>query len=342
MKKLVVIGGGFAGSKIAKELENDFETTLIDTKDYFEYTPGVLESITDPACTKEIRILHTSYLKKAQVVIGKVQKISEKHVLVAGRKIGFDYLVIASGSKYSFPFKDHDAIITKRASRLRAHCSDLAKAKTILVIGGGFSGVELAGDITEKYPKKKVIIVHAMDRLLERQPKEVSNYVEKFFRKRKVKIIFNELIKKEKDNVYSTNKGTKIKADMAFLCVGITANSGFMKLSFPKLLNSHGGIDVNEFLQMKGHRDIFVAGDVTGIKEEKTAQSALEHADVIIENLKRMERKKKLKKYHFKSKGMLISLGPHKGIYSKGKFIMKGWIPRTIKSYVQRKQMMGM
>ncbi len=342
MKKLVVLGGGFAGSKIAKTLENEFDVTLIDNKDYFEYTPGILEAIVDPECMKSIRVLHTGYLEKAQIVIGNVKKISDKEVFVGNKKIPFDYLVIATGSQYSFPFKGHDAVLTKRADELRGHCNSLSTAKKILIIGGGFSGVELAGDIVVKYPKKEITIIHAMDRLLERQPEKVSRYAQRFFKKRGVKIIFNELVKGERKGVYETNKGTKIQPDLAFLCVGIVPNSEFMKSSFPKLLDKKGHILVNNFLQMQNKNNIFVAGDVTGIIEEKTAQSALEHADIIIENLRRSEKQKSLKEYKFKSKGMLISLGPKVGIFSKGNFVLTGWIPRVMKNYVQRKQMREM
>ena len=342
MKKLVIIGGGFAGSKIAKALEKNFDTTLIDTKDYFEFTPGILPAIVDMECMKEIQVMHSHYLSHANIIIGQVKKISEKEVSVNSKKIPFDYLVIASGSSYSFPFKEKDMVFANRAGELREHYTALTKAKKILIIGGGFTGVELAGEIACKYPEKETTIVHSMDRLLERQPKRVSNYARKILEKHGVRIIFNELIDSCKNDVYCTKKGTKIKTDLAFLCVGITPNSGFMKSNFSKLLDKRGHIATNQFLQMKDHKNIFVAGDVTDLKEEKTAQSALEHADIIIENLKRLENQKPLKSYTHIDRGMLISLGPHKGILSKGNFVLTGFIPRIIKSYIQRKQMMSL
>jgi NADH dehydrogenase FAD-containing subunit len=342
MKKLVIIGGGFAGSKIAKALENKFEVTLIDTKDYFEFTPGILPAIVDPECMREIRVLHTHYLKKAMVMTGRVQKISKNEVFLKNKKIPFDYLVIASGSRYSYPFREHEPILINRANQLRNHCNGLCAAEKILIIGGGFTGVELAADIVCKYPKKEITIVHSMDRLLERQPEKVSKYAEKFFKKKGVKIIFNELVKGDRNRIYTTNKGTKIESDMAFLCVGIVPNSEFMKKSFPRLLDKREHIKVDEFLHLKNHNNIFVAGDVTDIKEEKTAQSAQEHADVIIENLQRIEKNKPLKNYHFINKGMLISLGEHDGIMSKGNFVLTGKIPRMIKAGLQKKEMMEM
>ena len=67
MKKLVIIGGGFAGSLIAKNCENYFDTTLIDSKDFFEFTPGILRTIVQPSHAKKIQVLHKEYLKKTKV-----------------------------------------------------------------------------------------------------------------------------------------------------------------------------------------------------------------------------------------------------------------------------------
>ena len=64
MKKVVVIGGGFAGSYTAKNLEKDFEVTLVDTKDYFEYKPSVLTLLRNPQRVDEIRVKHRNHLKK--------------------------------------------------------------------------------------------------------------------------------------------------------------------------------------------------------------------------------------------------------------------------------------
>ena len=58
MKKLVIIGGGFAGAKIAKALESEFNVTLIDSKDYFEFTPSILRAIIKTKYLKKIQILH--------------------------------------------------------------------------------------------------------------------------------------------------------------------------------------------------------------------------------------------------------------------------------------------
>ena len=75
MRKLIIIGGGFAGAKIAKTLENKFDVTLIDSKDYFEFTPSILRAIIDTKHLKKIQILHKDYLKKSKIIKEYVKEI---------------------------------------------------------------------------------------------------------------------------------------------------------------------------------------------------------------------------------------------------------------------------
>ena len=195
MKRLVIIGGGFAGSKIAKSLENRFHTTLIDTKNYFEFTPGILRTIVSPEHIKKIQILHKDYLKKAETILGEVKEVADNYVKVNNKKVSFDYLVISSGSKYSSPIKDQKVIMATRASILRQSFSNLCKSEKVLIIGGGLVGVELTAEICQKYKNKKdITLVHSKNRLIDRNPEKVSAFVEKYLVKRNVKIIFHEKV----------------------------------------------------------------------------------------------------------------------------------------------------
>ena len=118
MKRVVIVGGGFAGAYIARNLENKYDVVLIDTKDYFEFTPSVLRAIINPAHMKKIQVLHKDYLKKAQVIVGRATKISAKEVVVGGVAVHFNYLIIATGSRYRDIFKEADIILPNRAKEL--------------------------------------------------------------------------------------------------------------------------------------------------------------------------------------------------------------------------------
>ena len=287
MKRVVVIGGGFAGAYAAKHLEKEFNVTLIDSKDYFEFTPSILRTIVEPFHLKKIQVLHTHYLKRAKIILSCVHELREHEVILRNKKkIFFDFVVIASGSSYQLPIKEKEIVHATRAAHLRDYAEDLNKAKKIVLIGGGLVGVELAAEIAEHYPKKEVTIIHSRDILMQRNHPKTIKYSTKFLQKHGVKIIFGERVNKRKGSVVSTDKGSKFGADMVILCTGIKANAEFMKKNFKDKLNERGQIKVNPYLQVMDHDHMFVAGDVTDRREEKTAQNAEKEAMAVVHNLK--------------------------------------------------------
>ncbi len=340
MKKVVVVGGGFAGSQIAKELENNFDVILIDTKDYFEFTPGILRTIVEPTHIKKIQVLHTHYLKKAKVIVGEVGEIAEKYVKVKNKKINFDYLAICSGSRYNVPIKEQNIIVTTRANHLRNCYKRLCKSKSILIIGGGLVGVELCAEILEKYKDKEITIVHAHNKLIERNNSKTISYAEKFLRRRGVKIIFNERIEKGDGKNFLTDKRTRIKADIAFQCTGITSNFEFMRKNFKKFLNKKNQIKVNSYLQLEGMRNIFAAGDITDRSVEKTAQNSIIQAKIVSSNINALESKDNLKEYNSRKTPLIISLGKYYGIFTWGNFTFTGIIPGLMKTIIEKIEML--
>lgn len=340
MKKVIIIGGGFAGSFVARKLEREkFDVTLIDTKDYFEFTPSILRTIVEPEHIKKIQVLHRHYLKKTKIIIGEVREISKNSVKVDSKKLNFDYLVIASGSSYTLPIKEQNLVISTRANHLRDSYNDLCKAKKVLIVGGGLVGVELAAEILDCYNDKEITIVHAGESVIERNHKKAINLADKFLKKRGVNIIFNERVIQNKKGIFVTDKGTKIKPDMAFLCTGITPNFEFMKKNFSYALNKRNQIEVNPYLQIKNNENIFSAGDITSIKEEKTAQNAEKQAKIVVKNICSLEKKKKLYRYESKPNIMVISLGKRNGILTHKNFIIKGLIPAFMKNFIEYKSM---
>ena len=106
MKKVVIIGGGFAGALAARKLEDSFAVTLIDAKDYFEFTPSILRTLIEPGHYKKIEVLHRRYLHQAQVVDEIVESFDSQAVVTKTKKYPYDYLIIATGSRYNLPIKE--------------------------------------------------------------------------------------------------------------------------------------------------------------------------------------------------------------------------------------------
>ena len=344
MKKVVVIGGGFAGALAARKLENEnFSVTLIDTKDHFEFTPGILRAIVEPGHIKEIQVLHRHYLKKTKIILGEVIDVSDKNVLVkiSGKKkhVRFDYLVISSGSGYDPPIKEKNLVISSRTDILKKSYEKILVAKNILIIGGGIVGTELAAEIATHYKNKNVTIVHSEPYLMERQNEKTRKYAENFLKKRGVKIVFNENAKKIGGRNYVTDKGTKIRTDLAFLCTGIRPNFEFMKRNFPYILDEKNHVKVNSFLQIEGHGNIFAAGDITAIHEEKLAQNAEKQGRIVARNIINLEKGRNLKEYELNPRVMAISLGKWDGILAYKNMAVTGIIPGILKTLIEFRTM---
>lgn len=324
-KKVVIIGGGFAGSTIAKKLESDFMVTLIDRKDYFEFTPGILRAIVKPKHLKSLQVKHNRYLKNTSFIKSAVKKITSTHVMIDKTKIPFDYLVIASGSSYHTPIKVHNLVNSSNAKLLDKNYHKLCKAKSVLIVGGGVVGVELAAEIATAYRDdirshdKKVTVMESNDFLMPREEKKVSLYAEYFLKDHGVNIIFGKRCSKE----------DMIPYDLVLFATGIAPNTSFIPKKF---LDDRKFIKVKKTLQLENHKHIFAAGDATSIKEEKLAQTAEVHAAIVARNIRALEEKELLEHHEPKSRLKIISLGPWNGIISYKGRTFTGFIPGVLKN----------
>ncbi|KAL0436255.1 UNVERIFIED_CONTAM: Apoptosis-inducing factorA [Sesamum radiatum] len=162
-KRVVVVGGGVAGSLIAKSLQFQADVTLIDPKEYFEIPWASLRAKVEPSFAERSVIYHKDYLTNGRLVVSKAISISNSQVLTTeGRLVTYDYLVIATG---------HDDPLPKtKSERLKEYQTEherIRSASSVLIVGGGPTGVELAGEIAVDFPDKKVVLVHEGSRLLE-------------------------------------------------------------------------------------------------------------------------------------------------------------------------------
>lgn len=335
MKRVVVIGGGFAGSMVARKLMNKCDVTLVDAEDFFEYTPGILRVLVEPKHYHELYAKHADYLPNVKIIVGHVDNIYDKRIALAGRKlIDYDYLVIASGSSYSYPIKEKNIFFKMRIKNLLDANKKIKRSKRIIVVGGGVVGVELASELATCHNKKKITLVHSGNKLMDRNNSKTSEYAKRFLQKNGVKIIFNEKIVKTVGKKLIGESGEKYSFDSVFFTVGIKPNVNFMNGSFSRLVSK--GVIVNNYLQVEGKKNIFAAGDVSNIMEEKTAQNAEKHGEIVANNILADINGKEMVEYKSKKRMMVISLGKKCGIVEYKSFVMTGWIPALMKYMIEK------
>ncbi|KAK6933578.1 FAD/NAD(P)-binding domain [Dillenia turbinata] len=333
-KRVVVIGGGIAGSLICYTLQFHADVVLIDPKEYFEIPWASLRAMVEPSFAKRSVINHSEYLTNARVITSTAINITDGEVLTEdGQQISYDYLVVSTGHKDSFP--------KTRAERLRQYQQEserIESAHSILIVGGGPTGVELASEIAVDFPGKKVKLVHRGSRLLEFVGHKASKKALDWLTKMGVEVILDQSVdlSSAEDGIYQTSRGETIAADCHFVCIGSPIGSSWLKETFLKdNLDSQGKLVVDENLRVKGHNNIFVIGDITNIPEMKQGYLAQQHALVAAKNLKLLMdggKESKMATYKPGVAMAIISLGRREAVAQFPCFTMIGCLPGSIKS----------
>jgi thioredoxin reductase len=179
----VIVGGGYAGGKMAYQFDSIFNVTLIDTKNYEEITSDIIPIISSPwsekneeAC-KRLHVLHRYYLKRANILTGRAASVSNDSVILEdGRSVPFDVMVVATGEEKSFPFQTTQKTITGRVAELKAFNEFLGTTKKVAIIGGGPMGVGLASHLSEDRPELEIHMFHSKDSLLPSMPDVAGQY----------------------------------------------------------------------------------------------------------------------------------------------------------------------
>ena len=337
--KVVILGGGFCGAFIAKKLDTqkELDVILIDKKEYFEYSPSLCKLLSTPSYHKRITIPFTQFLKNTRIITDSIVQVTPELIEITKERLPFDYLVIATGIDYPIFLDDTEHVFTiKSGDEVTLHAEKVAQANTILIIGGGLIGTEVAGELATQVPKKQIILLHPHDRLLERNTRRVSRYAKKYLEDHGVHIIFGEKIVHYQHGIFITDTQRRINADIGIWCGGIKSNPWYMKTFPPSIFKERNALKVNQFLQLEGYPNVFVGGDINSTTEEKTAASAEQHAQVISENILRALRQKPLRRYTPRRKPMIISLGNWDGILTYPPLLLMGFIPAIIKLLVEK------
>ncbi|KAI7872825.1 hypothetical protein BDF14DRAFT_1960819 [Spinellus fusiger] len=311
-KKVVIVGGGFTGFTVASILDHmpRFHVTLIDTKDSFEYSPGIIKMLVRPEETSSLRVRHDTYVKHGRVVIGCAERIENDAtaILVNDELITFDYLVIATGSSYKSKLKSFDISSLYRLSELSVENEQLKKSESILIIGGGLVGCELASEIAQyDFPspykkKKRITLVESHSDLVYRSSTKRREKAVDYLTRLGVEVVCGERIvdfDSSEKNTYMGSSGRAYRNyDKVYLATGTTPCSNLLQgdgdVGFETCIDLWDRIRVKPTLQLDHwkYQHIFSGGDVTNVEEEKTGFSATLAGVCIARNICRIEKGK--------------------------------------------------
>lgn len=190
--RCVILGGGYAGSKLAYLFDSMFDVTLIDEKNYYELTNDVIPILANPwselneeAC-RRLLILHRYYLRRSNVLTGTVDGVDEEAVTLRdGRRVPYDLLFVAPGERKPFPFSTKQRTIAGRVQELRHFNQFLGTCKKVAVVGGGPVGTSLAMDLARCRPGLEVHLYHSKAELIPTLPTTSRKYAQNALQEQK-------------------------------------------------------------------------------------------------------------------------------------------------------------
>ncbi|MEH6345285.1 MAG: FAD-dependent oxidoreductase [Bermanella sp.] len=320
---VLIIGGGFSGVATAQKLaKNGVGVTLVDKKDYFEVTFAVLRNVTAPqAQGNRSRKLYRDFVG-GDFVQGAIESMNDQTATLAnGDVIRFKQAVIASGSRYpSLPLaKSHFQFsYAGRNQEMLDEHARLAVANSVLVIGGGAVGVELAGEIASAFPNKDITLAHSGNTLLDNmKPKAQTKALEQLTAKGvKVKLNcrFTQDGKKE-GNQYRCNKSNEsIQADLVYNCVGMVPNTEFLQAELGKVLDGKGLIKVDSFMKVKGYDNLYALGDCSALDDHKHGYLASVQGGMLAKAILKTAKGKKVKPYKTPPVAVITPTGTDSGV----------------------------
>jgi NADH dehydrogenase FAD-containing subunit len=224
-KNVVVIGGSFAGFQLAKRLTETLPTgyrvILVEKNSHLNYLFTFPRFSVVKGYEQYAFIPYTGLTKSApegifcHVQDSAVEITEEFVVLSRGEQIGYEYLIIATGTSSSLPSKVESTDREGGQKELRGMQDRIAEAKRIAIVGGGAVGVEIASDIKSYFPMKDVAIIHSRGQLLQSFGKRLHEHTIKVLEEMRVAVLLKERPKIPEDgNTLELLGGKKEEFDL--------------------------------------------------------------------------------------------------------------------------------
>ncbi len=366
--KVIIIGGGFGGLEAAKRLGGkEVEVTLIDKKNHHTFQPLLYQVATAVLSPGEIaspirRILHK--YKNVEVILGEAVGYNLENQTVRlqdDSEIQFDYLIVAAGARHSYFGNDEwedsapglktveDALEIRRRVLL---AFELAEREAILtgtheplnfvVVGGGATGVELAGAIAGiarqalakdfkaiNTKEARVMLYEGADRILNSFSPDLSARAKRDLEDLGVEVYLNSFVTDLKDgNVKVAD--TWIECDVAIWATGVAAS--FLGRELGAETDNAGRVLVNNDLSVPNRENIFVIGDMANLKQENgqlvpgVAPAATQMAQTACKNILADLRGEKRVDFKYWDKGSMATIGRNRAIVEAGRLKMTGFL----------------
>lgn len=367
-KKVIVVGGGFAGMQLVRHLDSRiFNIVMIDKLNYHQFQPLFYQVATSQLETASISFpFRKTFQKKKNLSIrlAEVTHINadQKSVSTTVGEFSYDYLVLATGCtthfygnenirKNAFTLKSaleaihiRNSILSHFEKALTCPPEQVESYLTIVIAGGGPTGVELAGSFAEiknfimkkDFPeidinRFKIILLEGSANTLNNMSSKARKYSQIYLRRMGVEVRTNTLVSDYDGEWISLSDGEKIHSRNLIWAAGITANT--IDGLNHAVLTRGNRIITDRFNKALNYEDIYVVGDLACMHTPRfpeghpqVANVAINQAKNLAGNLKAILKNVKQKEYEYKDLGSMATVGRNKALVDLPKFRFKGFM----------------
>lgn len=357
-KHVVIVGAGFAGITVAKKLSNkNVDVTIINKTNFHLFQPLLYQVATSTLSSTNISYPVRSIFRKSKnvrVIMDEAVYVDteRKTLHTKNGKYEYDYLVLATGSSHNYFGNDgwekdapglktiEDALSIRykvfEAFEKAEREIDPAKQKALLnfvVVGGGPTGVEMAGAIAElaretlrgeyrsfNSEDAKVYLVEGMPNILNTYSEKLKESAVKQLQQLGVQVLTSSFVKGITEEGVAVGERF-VPSKTVIWAAGVEAKS--VSFSTPIQKHRSGRLFVENDLTLRGYRDIFVAGDLSFLDGVPTiAPAAIQQGNLVAENILNETNKT----FSYRDKGSMATIGRSAAIVEIGKLKLSGYI----------------
>lgn len=362
VKRIVILGGGFAAIATAQRLEKrlrpeEAELVLISRENFSLFTPMLPEVSSGALDVRHIVTPIRSQLRRTRFILADVtgidvqaRSISFTHTLTGDCEVmPYDHVVVAIGAATStfnlpgvaeraFALKTlEDAGILRNRFMWLLELADTveddaerARLLTIVVVGGGFTGVEATGEMVELFRSVKrfyphvrradvrIVLVEGGKTLLPGLPARMGEYSARDLERRGVQVLTGDGVRLADDEGLELQSGRRIETRTIVWSAGVRPRSLAGSSQLPQ--GKHGTIEARPDMSVPGHPGVWAIGDCAAIPDGKggyyppTAQHAIREGPVLADNIAASLRGQATKPFRYSALGMMASLGARKAV----------------------------
>jgi len=371
--KIVILGAGYGGVMTALRLQkqlnyNEADVTLVNKHDYHYITTHLHMPAAGTDSPENARVSISKLIDEFKIDFVKSTVVQirpqDRKVILEDGTLSYDYLVIGVGGEpetFGIPGLKEYALNIRSINSvrlIREHIEyQFAKYKrephrtdylTFIVGGAGFTGIEFVGELADRIPQLcrefdvdpqlvKLINIEAAPTALPGFDPELVEYAMEVLRKKGVTFRIGTPIKECKPDGVIVGEGEEIKAQTVIWTGGVRGNRLIEEAGFETM---RGRVKVDEYLRAPGHDNVYIVGDNSIVFNEEgrpyppTAQIAMQQGIAVAHNLVASIRNQALKKFEFKSKGTVASLGKGEAIGIAFGKKYKGWTAAQLKKLI--------